>query len=231
MPTPPTAQPAVPSRVVLLRKPAGDAQPPGKIEQPPKPREKPDTPDEGKTPPAATPPGGRTRPEVARLENDDQLLRRQIEELKVEERERRKGEPDWKPQGPEYYEVPPLDPIVPPGTPYVTKSVREAYPAMRSLLEPDYVVHRRLYFEEKNSERYGWDVGIAQPIISSLYFYKDVLLWPAKLASHPFERYDSSAGKCLPGSPVPYYLYPPEVDLFGATVGAATIVGAAAILP
>ena len=43
---------------------------------------------------------------------------------------------------------------------------REAGTAARStvgaapstvVLEPGYVVHRRLYFEEKNAERYGWD--------------------------------------------------------------------------
>ena len=116
-------------------------------------------------PPA--PPGGRTRPEVARLENDEQLLRRITEELKAEERERerrrRMDDPTSQPQPspPEsFFEVPPIDPLVPAGTPYVTKPVREGYPAMRSLTEPDYVVHRRLYFEEKNSERYGWDLGI-----------------------------------------------------------------------
>ncbi|HET6576084.1 MAG TPA: hypothetical protein VFG68_20955, partial [Fimbriiglobus sp.] len=226
VPAPPASQPAVPGRVILFRKPADSAQPPGKIEPLTKPREKSDEPT---TPPTSTPPGGRTRREVARLEGDEQLLRRLVEELKSEERERErerlKSEPTSRPrEAPpaSYFEVPPLETIVPVGTPYVSKPVREGYPAMRSLLEPDYVVHRRLYFEEKNSERYGWDLGITQPIVSALYFYKDVLLWPAKLASNPLERYDTSAGKCLPGSPVPYYLYPPEVDLFGATVGAAT---------
>jgi hypothetical protein len=228
VPAPPPAQPAVPSRMVLFQKPADDAQPPGKTENLTKP---PAAPDDQKTPAASQPPGGRARRDVARLENDEQLLRRLVEELKTEERERRKDEKDWKQPGPEFYQIPAIDPLVPAGTPYVAKAIREGYPAMQSLTEPDYVVHRRLYFEEKNSERYGWDLGIVQPVISTLYFYKDTLLWPAKLASNPFERYDTSAGKCLPGSPVPYYLYPPEVDLFGASVGAATIVGAAVILP
>lgn len=214
--------------MVLFQKPADDAQPSGKTEKLTKPSAKPDG---QPSPPAATPPGNRTRPEVRRLESDEQLLRRIIDELKGEERERRKDDPTWRQPGPEFYQMPAIEPLVPAGTPYVAKPIREGYPAMRSVIEPDYVVHRRLYFEEKNSERYGWDLGIVQPVISTLYFYKDTLLWPAKLASNPFERYDTSAGKCLPGSPVPYYLYPPEVDLFGASVGAATIVGAAVILP
>jgi hypothetical protein len=176
---------------------------------------------------------------MARLESDEALNRRLSQQLYEEalkrwddqEKLREPGLPPAPKPQPESFHVPPVRLLVPEGTPYVIKPIREAYPAMQSIMEPDYVVHRRLYFEEKNSERYGWDIGITQPIVSALYFYKDVVFWPAKLASHPFERYDTSAGKCLPGSPVPYYLYPPEVDLFGATVGAATIVGAAALLP
>jgi hypothetical protein len=217
-----------------MQKPPGNSQP-GKTEKLTKPPAKEDGP---ATPPAIESPGGRTRLDVARLENDDELQRRISRELYEEalkrwEEEKARdpiGAPSRKPAM-DFFNVPPDRPIVPAGTPYVSKALREGYPSMQSLLEPDYVVHRRLYFEEKNSERYGWDIGIAQPIVSSLYFYKDVLFWPAKLASNPFERYDTSAGKCLPGSPVPYYVYPPEVDLFGATVGAATIVGAAALLP
>lgn len=92
------------------------------------------------------------------------------------------------------------------------------------LLEPGFVVHRRLYFEEKNAERYGWSIGMAQPILSSLYFAKDILLWPSNLMSTCRERYSTNAGKFLPGSPVPYYLYPPEVTLVGGTFGAVAIV-------
>lgn len=99
------------------------------------------------------------------------------------------------------------------------------------LVEPSYVVHRRLLFEELNAERHGWDFGIAQPLVSTAHFYGDVLLWPARLASNIHELYDTSAGKCPPGSPVPYFLYPPEVTPFGALVGFTTIGAAVAIFP
>jgi hypothetical protein len=98
-------------------------------------------------------------------------------------------------------------------------------------VEPSYVVHRKLFFEDKNAERYGWEIGIAQPAISAAYFAKDVLLWPSHLASSLFERYDTSAGKCPPGSPVPYLLYPPEITAFGGSVGAAAIIGTALLIP
>jgi hypothetical protein len=104
-------------------------------------------------------------------------------------------------------------------------------PPSTVVLEPGYIVHRRLYFEEKNSERYGWSLGIAQPFISAGYFYKDLLLYPMKLASNPRERYDSNAGKAMAGSPVPYLLYPPELTFGGMVIGSTAIVGTVFLLP
>ena len=115
------------------------------------------------------------------------------------------------------------------GVAYVPKTT--GYGPTTALIEPGYLVHRRLFYEEKNSERYGWDLGIIQPLVSTAAFYKDTLLYPAHLASNLFERYDTSAGKCLPGSPVPYYLYPEEITLFGATVGTVAVVGTAFVFP
>ena len=106
-----------------------------------------------------------------------------------------------------------------------------ATPPRQTLLEPGFVVHRKLLFEEKNSERYGWSLGMAQPLVSAAYFYKDLLLWPTHMASNFRERYSTNAGKFLPGSPVPYYLYPPEVTLFGLSVGTAAILGVVFLLP
>jgi len=104
-------------------------------------------------------------------------------------------------------------------------------PPMRALLEPGYVVHRKLYFEDKNAERYGWNLGAAQPFVSAGYFFKDVLLWPSNLGSNLREKYSTNAGKYLPGSPVPYYLYPPEITLVGGSLGAAAIIGTIFLLP
>lgn len=98
--------------------------------------------------------------------------------------------------------------------------------------EPLYVIHRRLHFEELNSERYGWDLGIIQPFVSTFYFYKDVLLWPNSLASGcAYGFWDSSAGKCLPGSPTPYFLYPPGLTITGGAFEGVIITGAAFIFP
>jgi hypothetical protein len=216
-----------PGRTVAFQKPPGGdvAQPkPGDATPP--------------MPPVVAPPGPPTADpsEAARrafgLESDDDLRRRIIQELIQEDLERRRRQKPPvppQPQPPEYYQGPTQTPLVPAGTVYQPKTL--TYPPIKSLVEPDFVVHRRLYFEEKNSERYGWDLGVLQPAFSTLHFYRDTLLWPSRLASNLFERYDTSAGKCYPGSPVPYYLYPPGVDLFGAAVGAGTIVGTAALFP
>ena len=120
--------------------------------------------------------------------------------------------------------------LAPPGTVYVPKTVN--YAPGQAVYEPAYVVHRRLHFEEKNTERYGWDLGFVQPFVSTMAFYKDVILWPHSLASGTVRGFwDTSAGKCLPGSPIPYYLYPPGLTITGSVVEAGVITGLAFIIP
>jgi hypothetical protein len=128
------------------------------------------------------------------------------------------------------FRFPDLTPVVPPGTTYQPKTL--AYGPGRVMYEPNYVAHRRLHFEEKNAERAGWDLGIIQPFVSTAYFYKDVALWPNSLASGVRTGFwDTSAGKCLPGSPTPYYLYPPGLTITGSVFEAAVITGIAIVIP
>jgi hypothetical protein len=125
---------------------------------------------------------------------------------------------------------PPLDPVVPPGTPFVAKTVD--YPPAFAMMEPKFVIHRRLHFEEKNSERYGWDLGFIQPFVSAANFYKDMILWPNSLVTGAVVGFwDTSAGKCLPGAAVPYYLYPQGLTITGTAAEAAVITGVAFIIP
>ncbi|VTU02146.1 Putative secreted protein OS=Rhodopirellula sallentina SM41 GN=RSSM_03940 PE=4 SV=1 [Gemmataceae bacterium] len=123
-------------------------------------------------------------------------------------------------------------PVAPVGgnAPYVAKTA--TYPPMQTTYDALYVVHRRLHFEEKNAERYGWDLGIVQPLVSSLYFYRDVLMWPQSLASgFAYGFWDTSAGKCLPGTPVPYYLYPPGLTITGTAFEGVIMTGMAFVFP
>jgi hypothetical protein len=105
------------------------------------------------------------------------------------------------------------------------------WPKMRMLVEPHYVCHRRLHFEELNSERYGWEAGVFQPFLSAAYFYKDVAFFPMRAFSDPCRCYDCNSGKCLPGDPVPYLLYPPEITATGVAAQAAAVGGLAVLFP
>ena len=105
------------------------------------------------------------------------------------------------------------------------------FPAMAVTAEADYVLYRKLFFEEKNSERYGWDLGIVGPIVSAGAFYWDLALTPYQIASLPLRRFESNAGLCLPGDPVPYRLYPPNMSATGTLFEAGVIVALFAIFP
>ncbi len=80
---------------------------------------------------------------------------------------------------------------------------------MTMRVEPAYVVHRRLFFEEKNVERYGWELGFLQPFVSAGAFYQDVFFFPKHILTQ-FRCWETNAGLCLPGDPIPFYWYPPE---------------------
>jgi hypothetical protein len=99
------------------------------------------------------------------------------------------------------------------------------------VVEPSYVCHRRLYFEQQNFERVGWDVGPIEPAICLGTFYFDIVTFPYQFGTRPCQRYDWSAGKCLPGDPTPLVLYPWEWSLTGALAQAGVVVGGLAIFP
>lgn len=99
------------------------------------------------------------------------------------------------------------------------------------VVEPTYVGYRRLLFEEKNSERYGWDLGPLQIFVSGAAFYKDVVMLPYHIMTDPLRCYEYNTGYCLPGDPVPYYVYPPELSASGGLGEAAAIGALLAIFP
>jgi len=102
---------------------------------------------------------------------------------------------------------------------------------LTEMVEPPYVCYRRLYFEQINSERYGWDLGLGHPLLSAGVFFWDVAWLPYHAFTEPFRRYECNAGYCLPGDPVPLLLYPPELNLPGALAEAAVIGLGFAIFP
>jgi hypothetical protein len=104
------------------------------------------------------------------------------------------------------------------------------WPRRALIVEPNFVTYRRLYFQDLNAERHGWDLGPIQPVLSTMKFWYDLALFPMHFVNDPCGR-DCSAGYCLPGDPVPYQWYPPEVTLKGSIVEIGTILALVAIFP
>jgi hypothetical protein len=105
------------------------------------------------------------------------------------------------------------------------------WPEQKLLVEPNYVCYGRLFFEEKNAERYGWDLGPIAPEVSALYFFKDLALLPYHIGTDPCRKYESNTGYCLPGDPVPYMIYPLDLSVTGALNEAAAVVTLLAVFP
>jgi hypothetical protein len=111
------------------------------------------------------------------------------------------------------------------------KFAPRSFPAASLLVEPNYVCYGRLYFQERNAERYGWDLGMVQPAVSAGVFFFDVATLPYHWGANLCKGPACSAGQCLPGDPVPYLLYPPELSLTGAVAEAGAIAGVLAVFP
>ena len=109
---------------------------------------------------------------------------------------------------------PPENVQFPVNPPLTTETYQaRAFPPQTEYEEPLFITYHRLYFEDKNAERYGWDLGFIQPILSTARFYGDVALLPFRFINRPCNRYESSAGQCLPGDPVPYTIFPPSISV------------------
>jgi len=120
----------------------------------------------------------------------------------------------------------PDEPIVS-DKPYVAR----VFPPQCITAEPNFTIYRRLFFEEKNSERYGWDLGPVGPVASAGKFFWDVAFFPYHLGTMPFRRFESNAGQCLPGDPVPLLLYPPQLSSPGTVLEAVAVVAIIACFP
>ncbi len=98
-------------------------------------------------------------------------------------------------------------------------------------VEPNVLFYRRLFFEQKNAERYGWDLAAISPVVSLFEFWFDFMAVPMRIGNHLCDSMESNAGYCLPGDPVPLLLYPPEVSVPGSVAELGTIVVLMAMFP
>ena len=106
-----------------------------------------------------------------------------------------------------------------------------SWPQYNEVVEPYFVAHNRLMFQQINYERYGWDMGIIDPPLSAGMFFADVVMLPYHAFTDPFRRFDTGAGYCLPGDPTPLLLYPPDVNASGTVAETAAVLAVFAIFP
>jgi hypothetical protein len=127
----------------------------------------------------------------------------------------------------------PPDRVIFPEEPVLSRDtyLGRAWPARSLFVEPNYVFYEHLLFEDLNSERYGWDLGLAQPAVSTGLFLLDFLTLPYHLAVDPCRRYEYNTGYCLPGDPVAYLIYPPNLSLTGAVAEVGAVFTTIAIFP
>jgi hypothetical protein len=104
------------------------------------------------------------------------------------------------------------------------------WPQRTLVVEPNYVIHGRLCFQDLNAERYGWDLGMVHPFVSTAKFWYDLAFLPMTFVNDPFGR-EANTGYGLPGDPVPFLLYPPEVTLKGSITELAVVLALVAIFP
>ncbi len=98
-------------------------------------------------------------------------------------------------------------------------------------VEPSYVCHSRLLFEQPNFERAGYHFGILQPALVLGVFWYDVAMMPYHVFSDLHDRGESNAGKCLPGDPAPM-LWPRErFSVTGLLGQSASILGMVYLFP
>jgi hypothetical protein len=111
----------------------------------------------------------------------------------------------------------PSEPVIGRG-PYAGRN----FHPMSEIVEPQFVCHKRLFFEQKNFERYGWSLGAIQPPVHLLIFWYDVLMLPYHFWERPCQDWDCNSGKLLPGDPTPFYFYRERFSLSGLAAETAT---------
>jgi hypothetical protein len=98
-------------------------------------------------------------------------------------------------------------------------------------VEPSYVCHRRLLFEQPNFERIGYDFGILQPGLHMTTFYYDLAMSPYHFWSNLSNRGECNIGKCLPGDPAPFTVPIERFSVTGVIGEMGFIIGGLYLLP
>jgi hypothetical protein len=143
-------------------------------------------------------------------------------EAAIAERTRQK----WKNEGKSNQDFPSEDTMQ-----IKTTLQRRKFNEMMATVQASYVVHQPLYFQQINHERYGWELGVFQPVVSTAQFYGDVLLFPYKFAANPPWHCDANLGYALPGDPEPLRFLTTPFSWRGVIGQTGTMIGGVAVFP
>jgi hypothetical protein len=102
---------------------------------------------------------------------------------------------------------------------------------MVQTIEPSYVAHRRMYFEQPNFDRQGWELGALTPALTTGKFFYDMVALPYHTWTEPLRHWDTSAGKCLPGDSTPFYCYPERFSVTGLVGQVGAVAGGILVFP
>jgi hypothetical protein len=120
---------------------------------------------------------------------------------------------------------PPDVAVAPPGVTYQGR----AWPCFISTIPASVTSYHPLYFEDRNVERYGWDAGIFQPMLSAGKFYLDLAMLPYNIGQQFPWSLEYNAGYALPGDPEPYRIYVPRLSCTGAALESLAVLGIIAL--
>lgn len=94
------------------------------------------------------------------------------------------------------------------------------------------LMHKPLYFEEVNLERYGHTAGpILQPVVSSAHFFANIAILPYKMGVHLPNECQYALGYYRPGDCAPWITQPVPLSLRGALFQAGAVAGTVALVP
>ncbi len=117
------------------------------------------------------------------------------------------------------------------GTLYSVPGLDRPWPQITFFWQSSSFYHRPLYFEETNLERNGFNVGLAQPVLSAAHFFATIPALPYLAAVNRPNEPVYTLGQYRPGSNVPYRCNWTPLQLDAAVVEGSFMTGLVFLIP
>ena len=116
------------------------------------------------------------------------------------------------------------------GIVYAPVSERRPWEQSSYCWEAPGTAHNPLYFEEINLERYGYNYGHLQPIVSAAHFFATIPLLPYEMTVHPPHEEVYSLGYYRPGDAAPRQRRRIELRADAGAMETAAVIGTILLL-